>query len=94
MLNQFNKVDYAFWDCHFFTVDVKYQVEGKAFIICLNTKCSVTMTDWAYLNKHLLKVSIKKLSLLILIYKVGNKVIKSNEFILTKIYFNDTLNGK
>ncbi len=57
-------------------------------------KYLITLINIIYLKKVLLKVKIKKISLLILIYNINNRIIKIYKYIIIKIFIIKIINRK
>lgn len=54
--------------------------------VCLDTGCSVSLIDRAYLKRVLPNAEIRKMSLLMPVRGVGNKVVKTDEYAIVKMY--------
>ena len=50
------------------------------------------LKDRTYFYKHTFKLEIKKLIFLIPIYKINNKILNLNKYIIITIYMNDIIN--
>lgn len=62
--------------------------------ICLDTGCSVTLIDRAYLNKALPSAEIRKMSTPMPVRGVGNKIIHTNEYVQIEMFVDGTIGGK
>ena len=60
--------------------------------MCLNTECSVILINREFIRKQLSNLQIRKLASLMLIREVRNKIIKTDEYYVFKIYINEHVN--
>lgn len=60
--------------------------------VCVDLKCSISMSDREFLRKLLLHISIQKITSSILIREIDEKIIKIDDYMIVKLIFHDKLN--
>ena len=59
--------------------------------ICDDIDCSIIITKRQFVREYLFDVSIQKMTSFVSIRDVKKKIVKINEFVIVKLYFDDTL---
>ena len=66
----------------------------KTIHICVDIENFIIIKKRWFIVEQLSNVAMQKLTFLILMQKVKNKIVKFNEYIKVKILFNNVLNNK
>ena len=83
--------DYAFREYQYDQITVRLDSNTEDTKICIDTDCSVTMTDRKFLTQLLLNVSMQKLASSISVRDVKDRIVKSNEYMLVSMSFDEML---
>ena len=59
--------------------------------ICVDIDCSIIMIKRQFVREHLFDVSIQKMTSFVSIRDIKRKIVKIDEFVIVKLYFDDTL---
>ena len=59
--------------------------------ICVDIDCSIIMTKRQFVREYLFDVSIQKMTSIVSIRDVNEKIVKIDEFVIIKLYFNKML---
>ena len=86
--------DYAFREYQYDQVTVKLDNNIESIKICIDIDCSVTMTDRKFLTQLLSDVSVQKLASSISMRDVSDKIVKSDEFMLVSMTFDEMLKSE
>ena len=62
--------------------------------VCLNSGCPVTLIDRTYLLRQCPNTELKRLATPIPVRGMGNKIIKTSDYIIIPIYIKGTVDGK
>ena len=62
--------------------------------VCLDTGCSVTLIDRTYLKRVLPNVEIKKMSTPMPVRGVGNKIVRTDEYVQIEMFVPGSIGGK
>ena len=92
---RFNETNfgYVFREYQYAQADVRLE-NSDSIKICIDIDCSVTMTERKFFTQLLFDVSIQKLISSISMRNVEGKIVKSNEYMLIKMSFDDTFKSK
>ena len=92
---RFNEInfDYVFRKYQYVQTNVRLK-NSDSIKICIDIDCSVTMTERKFFTQLLFDVSIQKLISSISMRNVEKKIVKSNEYMLIKMSFDDTFKSK
>ena len=85
--------DYVFREYQYVQANVRLK-NSDSIKICIDIDCSVTMTERKFFTQLLFDVSIQKLISSISMRNVEKKIVKSNEYMLIKMSFDDTFKSK
>ena len=66
----------------------------KIIYICVDIENFIIIKERWFIVKQLLNVVMQKLTFLILMQEIKNKIVKFDEYVKIKILFNDVLNNK
>ena len=83
--------DYAFREYQYDQATVKLNNNIENIKICIDIDCLVTMIDRKFLTQLLLDVSMQKLASSIFMRDVRDKIVKSDEYMLVSMFFDDLL---
>ena len=86
--------DYAFREYQYDQTIVKLDSSIESIKICIDIGCSVTMTDRKFLTQLLFDVFVQKLVSSISVRGVDGKIVKSDEFMLVNMTFDEMLKSK
>ena len=86
--------DYAFREYQYDQVTVKLDSNIESIKICIDTDCSVIMTDRKFLTQLLFDVFVQKLASSISMRDVNDKIVKSDQFMLVNMTFDEVLKSK
>ena len=86
--------DYAFREYQYEQATVRLDSSSENIKICIDTDCSVTMIDRKFLTQLLSNVSVQKLASSISVRDVNDKIVKSDEFMLVNMTFDEVLKSK
>ena len=86
-------LDYVFRKYQYAQTDVRLK-NNDSIKICIDIDCSVTMIERKFFTQLLFDVSIQKLISSISMRNVEEKIVKSNEYMLVKMSFDDTFKSK
>ena len=81
------------WKYAIFKIRYSSNLDAKESDIFSNSGCEVTLDDRAYLVKNVLELKIKKITFLISIRDVKNKVVNTNKYVMMIVYINDVINN-
>ena len=86
--------DYAFREYQYEQATVRLDSSSENIKICIDTDCSVTMIDRKFLTQLLSNVSVQKLASSISVRDVSDKIVKSDEFMLVSMTFDEVLKSE
>ena len=86
--------DYVFREYQYDQVTVKLDNNIESIKICIDIDCFVTMIDRKFLTQLLFNVSVQKLTSSISVRDVNDKIVKSDEFMLVSMTFDEVLKSK
>ena len=86
--------DYAFREYQYEQATIKLDNNSENIKICIDTDCSVTMIDRKFLTQLLSNVSVQKLASSISVRDVSDKIVKSDEFMLVSMTFDEVLKSE
>ena len=86
-------LDYVFREYQYAQTNVRLE-DSDSIKICIDIDCSVTMIERKFFTQLLFDVSIQKLILSISMRDVEKKIVKSNEYMLIKMSFDDTFKSE
>ena len=86
--------DYAFRGYQYDQTTVKLNSNTEDTKICIDTDCFVTMTDRKFLTQLLSNVFVQKLASSISVRDVRDKIVKSDEYMLISMSFDDLLKSE
>ena len=91
--NPTKPLGYRFYGWKYTTIRVSqgYLDSDNKLDIYLDTSYLVSLIDYTYLKRVLPNIEIRKISLLILVRGVGNKVVKTNKYIIVKMYIRGSI---
>ena len=85
---------YAFREYQYDQTTVRLNSSIENIKICIDTDCSVTMTDRKFLTQLLFDVFVQKLVSFISVRDVDDKIVKSNEFMFVSMTFDEVFKSK
>ena len=77
---------YGFKDWHYATIEVKFAISGDLHTICLDTGCTMSLIDRAFLAKEIPRAIIQKMASPISVRGIGSTDHKTNEYVLLDFY--------
>ena len=83
--------DYAFREYQYDQATVKLDNSSENIKICIDIDCSVIMIDRKFLTQLLSNVSVQKLASSIFVRSVNDKIVKSDEYMLVSMSFDEML---
>ena len=83
--------DYAFREYQYDQATIKLNNNIEDIKICIDIDCFVIMIDRKFLTQLLLDVSMQKLASFISVRNVRDKIVKSDEYMLVNMFFDDLL---
>ena len=86
--------DYAFREYQYDQATVKLDNNIENIKICIDIDCFITMIDRKFLTQLLSNVSVQKLTSSISVRDVNDKIVKSDEFMLVNMTFDEMLKSK
>ena len=86
--------DYAFREYQYDQTTVKLDNNIESIKICIDIDCFVIMIDRKFFTQLLSDVSVQKLISSISMRDVSDKIVKSNEFMLVNMTFDEMLKSK
>ena len=86
--------DYAFREYQYDQVTVRLDNNIESIKICIDIDCSVIMIDRKFLTQLLSNVFVQKLASSIFMRDVSDKIVKSDEFMLVSMTFDEVLKSK
>ena len=86
--------DYVFREYQYDQTTVKLNNNIESIKICIDIDCSVIMIDRKFLTQLLFNVFVQKLTSFISVRNVNDKIVKSNEFMLVNMTFDEVLKSK
>ena len=86
--------DYAFREYQYDQTIVKLNSSIENIKICIDIDCLVTITDRKFLTQLLFNVSMQKLISSIFVRDVNDKIVKSDEFMLVNMTFDEMFKSK
>ena len=92
---RFNETNpgYVFRKYQYAQADVRLE-DNDSIKICIDIDCSITMIERKFFIQLLFDVSIQKLTSSISVRDVEEKIVKSDEYMLVKMSFDDTFKSK
>ena len=87
---------YGFRGWKYATIKVQWSATGEqeGTEVCLDTGCSVTLVDRACLKKTLPNALIKKMATPMPVRGVGNKIVRTDEYVQIEMFVPGTIDGK
>ena len=86
--------DYAFREYQYGQTTVRLDSNIESIKICIDTDCSVTMIDRKFFTQLLSDVFVQKLVSFISVRDVKSKIVKSDEFMLVNMTFDNVLKSE
>ena len=86
--------DYAFREYQYDQAIVRLDNNIESIKICIDIDCSVIMIDRKFLTQLLFDVFVQKLASSISMRNVNDKIVKSDEFMLVSMTFDEMLKSK
>ena len=86
--------DYAFREYQYEQATVKLDNSSENIKICIDIDCFVIMIDRKFLTQLLSNVSVQKLASSISVRDVSDKIVKSDEFMLVSMTFDEVLKSE
>ena len=86
--------NYAFREYQYEKVSIRLKSNKNIVDVCVNFDNFMIMNKRKFLTQQLSNAIIQKLTFFVSMRKVKNKIIKFDEFVKIKMFFDDTLNNK
>ena len=86
--------DYAFREYQYDQATVRLDSSIEDIKICIDTGCSVTMVDRKFFTQLLFDVFVQKLASSISVRNVNGKIVKSDEFMLVSMTFDEVFKSE
>ena len=86
--------NYAFREYQYEKISVRLKSNKNIVDVCVNFDNFIIMNERKFLIQQLSNAIIQKLTFFVSVRKIKNKIIKFDEFVKTKMFFDDTLNSK
>ena len=83
--------EYAFRNWQYIVVKTQLDNYFDKFDICVNFNNLVFIIEREFLDKLLLNYLIQKIAFAIFVCRISEKIVKSNEFIVIKLFFNNVV---